>query len=59
MVQNNQKKVFMLFLAIVGPFFFAVWASPNGPRKILKGLQVSGMYGSMSKIKNKPLTNSL
>jgi hypothetical protein len=52
MVKNNQK-------IFIYAFFFSVWAPPNGPRKVLKGMQVSEMYGSMSKIKNKPLTNSL
>jgi hypothetical protein len=47
MVQNNQKIVyFMLFLAI--------WAPPNGPKKVHKGPQVGGMYGTMSELENRP-----
>jgi hypothetical protein len=39
--------------------FFAVWAPPNGPRKVHKGPQVGGVYGRMSKNENKPLTKAL
>jgi hypothetical protein len=51
MVKNNQKIGFMLFLAIL--------ASPNGPKKILRGLQVGGMYGPMSGLEKRPLTKLL
>jgi hypothetical protein len=51
-VQDNQKIVFLCC-------FLAVWATPNGPRKVHKGPQVGGMYGLMSKNKNKPLTKAL
>jgi hypothetical protein len=50
MVQNNQKSFFMLFWGILGHF---------GPKKIQKGLQLGGMFGPMSELKNKPLTKSL
>jgi hypothetical protein len=42
----------MLFFCYVG----AIWAPPSGAKKILKGLQVGGMYGPMSA---KLLTKSL
>jgi hypothetical protein len=42
------------FLSIV-----AIWATPNQPKKIPKGLQVGKMYGAMSKLKKKPLTRAL
>jgi hypothetical protein len=32
----------------------AIWAAPNGHKKVHKGPQVGRMYGPMSKIKNKP-----
>jgi hypothetical protein len=56
-VRNNLKTVFMLgcFFFILGPF----WAPPNGPKKVPEGPQVSGMYGPMSELKNKPLTKLL
>jgi hypothetical protein len=28
--------------------FWGIWACPNGPKKVLKGPQVGGMYGPMS-----------
>jgi hypothetical protein len=42
-------------------FFYlgAVWAPPNGPKKVAKGPQVGGRYGPMSKLKNKPQTKLL
>jgi hypothetical protein len=30
-----------------------------GPKKVLKGSQVGGTYGPMSKLKNKPLSELL
>jgi hypothetical protein len=39
--------------------FGAIWEAPNGPKKVLKGPQVGGMYDPMSKLKNKPLTKSI
>ena len=56
MVQNNHKKVFfMLFFVNVGPL-----GHPQmDKKKVDKGLQVGGMYGPMSKLKDKPLTKSL
>jgi hypothetical protein len=39
-------------------FFFAIWAPQNEPKKVCNGLQVSMMYSSMSKLKNKPPTKS-
>jgi hypothetical protein len=41
----------MLFLAII--------VSPNGPKMVYKGLQVSGRYDPMYELKNEPLTKSL
>jgi hypothetical protein len=38
---------------------FAIWAPPNEPKKINKGLQVGRMYGPISKLKKKPITKSL
>jgi hypothetical protein len=40
-------------------YFEAIWATPNGPKKVLKGLQVECMYSFMYKLKNKPITKSL
>jgi len=51
-VQNNQKKG---FCAVFGHF----GAPPNGPKKIHKVPQLSGMSRPMSELKNKPLTRSL
>jgi hypothetical protein len=48
----------MFFLCCFS-FFGAIWAPPNQPKKVPKGLQVGGMYGRMSKLKNKPLTKAL
>jgi hypothetical protein len=39
--------------------FGGIWAPPNGRKKVHKGLQVGQIYVSMSKLKNKPLTESL
>jgi len=52
MVENNQK-FFVLML------FLAIWALSNGPKKVLRGLQVGGMYGPISELENRPLTKSL
>jgi hypothetical protein len=51
-VQNNQKKG---FCAVFGHF----GAPPNGPKKIHKVPQLSGMSRPMTELKNKPLTRSL
>jgi hypothetical protein len=43
-------------------YFGAIWVpqmDPNGPKRVLKGLQVGETYGEMSKLKNKPLTKLL
>jgi hypothetical protein len=45
----------MLFIPHVG----AIWAPPNGPKKVPKGLQVDRIYGTMRKLINKPLTKLL
>jgi hypothetical protein len=45
----------MLFFSHFG----AIWAPPNAPKKVLEGQQVGGMYGTMSELKNKPLTTLL
>jgi hypothetical protein len=42
-----------------GPSFEPVYISPNGPKKIHKVLQLSGMSRSMSELKKKPLTRSI
>jgi hypothetical protein len=34
-------------------------APPNGSKKVHKGSEVGGMYVSISKLENKPLTKSL
>jgi hypothetical protein len=39
--------------------FWGIWAPKNGPKKVLKGPQVSGMYAPMSKLENKPLIKSV
>ena len=52
MIQNNQKIVFSVL-------FWGIWAPLNGPKKVLKGLQVGVMYGPMSKLKKKPLNKSI
>jgi hypothetical protein len=52
MVQNNQKIVYFM------PFL-AIWAHPNGQKKVLRGPQVGGMYGSMSELEKRPLTKLL
>jgi hypothetical protein len=39
--------------------FGAVWALPNGPKKVLKGTQVGGMYSPMFKHEKKPLNKRL
>jgi hypothetical protein len=36
----------------------AIWAPQNVLKKVLKGLQVEGNYGLMSKHKTRPLTKS-
>jgi hypothetical protein len=46
----NRKYFFMLSLAIWAPLF--------GEKKTDKGLQVRGVYGPMSGLKNKPHTKS-
>jgi hypothetical protein len=57
MVQNNQKTVFfMLVFHFLFLLFGAIWAPPNVLEKVDKGPQVGGMYGPMSKVKNKPHT---
>jgi hypothetical protein len=43
--------------AVLGQFG-AIRAPPHGQKKVVKGPQVGGMYGSMLKLKNKPLTRS-
>jgi hypothetical protein len=53
MVQNDQKTG----LSTVFGHFEAIWASSSRPEKVLKGPQVGEMYGSMSKLKGKPLLN--
>jgi hypothetical protein len=54
LVWNNQKTGFYEFF-----HFKVIWARPNGPKKVPKGLQVGGMYGPMFKLKNKPLIKLL
>jgi hypothetical protein len=39
--------------------FWGIWAPQNGPKKEYKGLQVGEMYVSLSKLENKPLTESI
>jgi hypothetical protein len=56
MVQNNEK---IFFYGGFFGHFEAIWAPQNGPKKIHKGLQVSGMYDAMSKLKKKLLTKSI
>jgi hypothetical protein len=40
MVQNNQKRLFM--------HFWGIWAPPNGPKMVLKDLQVGRLFVPMS-----------
>jgi hypothetical protein len=40
MDQNNQKIVYFMM-------FWDIWVPQNGPQKVLKGLQVGGIYGPM------------
>jgi hypothetical protein len=56
MVRNNQKTG---FYAVFFLHYGAIWAPSNGPKLVPKGLQVSGMYGPMSELKNKLLTKFL
>jgi hypothetical protein len=51
MVQNNQKTG---FYALSGHF-----GAIRAPKKIHKGLQVSGLFGPFSELKNDTLTKSL
>jgi hypothetical protein len=53
--KTTRKQV---FYAVFG-HFKAIWASPNGSKKVHKALQVSGMYIPMSKHRNRPLRKSL
>jgi hypothetical protein len=39
--------------------FWGIRAPPNGPKKVLKGPQAGGLFVTMSKLENKPLTKSL
>jgi hypothetical protein len=55
MVQNNQKTGF----CTVFSHFGAIWAPPDGPKKVLKGPQVGGRFGPMSKLRNMPVTKLL
>jgi hypothetical protein len=55
MVQNIQKTGLMMFF----DHFGAIYGPLNGLKKVNKGLQMGGMYDSMSKLKNKPLTKLL
>jgi hypothetical protein len=55
MVRNNPQTSFYAVFSILG----AIWVPQNGPKKVLKGLQVGWTYGPMSKLKNKPLTKLL
>jgi hypothetical protein len=37
----------------------AIWAPPNGPKKVHEGLQVGRMYHPMSGLEKRPLTKLL
>jgi hypothetical protein len=49
--KTAQKWVFILV--------WGIWACPIGPKKVLEGPQVGGMYVPMSKLENRPLAKSL
>jgi hypothetical protein len=51
-VRNNQKTDFHDAFSHFG----SIWAPPNGPKWVPEDSQVGGMYGSMSELRNKPLT---
>jgi hypothetical protein len=51
-LQNNQKTGVFCNLG-------NIWAPPNVPKKVHKGLQMSGLYGLMSNLENNPLNKSL
>jgi hypothetical protein len=53
--KTTRKQV---FYAVFG-HFGAIGAFPNGSKKVHKGLQVDGMYGPISKHRNRPLSKSL
>jgi hypothetical protein len=52
---TRKQDLYWVFFA----HFRAIWASPNGSKKVHKGLQINGMYGPMSKHRNRPLSKSL
>jgi hypothetical protein len=45
-VENKQKTGFYA----VFDHFGAIWAPPNGPKKVAKGPKVGKMYGTMFKL---------
>jgi hypothetical protein len=50
--ETTSKKGFYAVFSHVG----AIWALPNGPKKVPEGLQVGRTYGLMSGLKKNPLT---
>jgi hypothetical protein len=55
--ETTRKQVFMLgFFSL---HFGAILVPLNGSKKVPKHLLVGGMYGPLSKLKNKPLTKLL
>jgi hypothetical protein len=57
--EKGSKTTRKLFSYAAFVFFGAIWALPNQPKKVPKGLKVGDMYGPMSKLENKPLTKVL
>jgi hypothetical protein len=55
LVCNDQKTDFYAVFSHFG----VIWATPNGPKKVLIGPQVGRTYGPMLKLKNKPLIKLL
>jgi hypothetical protein len=53
MVRNNQKTG---FYTVVFFYFGAIWAPPNGPKKVTEDPQVGGTYNLMSELKYEPIT---
>jgi hypothetical protein len=52
MVQKYQKIVFSYAV-------LAIWATPNGTKKVYKGPHVGRTYGPMLELENRALTKSL
>jgi hypothetical protein len=54
--KQPEKRFYAVFFIFS---IWAIWAPPNGPKKVPEGQQVGETYGPMSELKNKPLTKLL